>query len=330
MKKNISILGAGSWGTALAFMLSNNGHHVKVWSCLKDEINMLIEHKEHKQKLPGIKLNKSIEFSSDMEYTINDTEIVLIVVPSSYVRSTVSLAKKFLTNKIIVICSKGIEEYTGYRMSQIVEEEVKNAKVVCLSGPSHAEEVAKHIPTAVVVASKDIGIAEYTQSIFMNSRFRVYTNTDIIGVELGGAVKNIIALCAGISDGLGYGDNTKAALMTRGLAETVRLGEKLGGASQTFAGLTGIGDLIVTCTSMHSRNRRAGILIGKGMSVEETLNEIKMVVEGILTAKAVNKLSQNNNIEMPITQEACKVLFDGKAPLKAVNDLMNRERKFEV
>ena len=271
--KNITILGAGSWGTSLAYLLSSNGHKVKMWSCFQSEVDMLRTNREHTTKLPGVKLNELVEFTGDIEYSLYDTEIVLLVVPSSNMRDTVSQIPGILKDRIIVSCSKGIEDETGYRMSQIIEEETQSKKVVSLSGPSHAEEVSRLIPTAIVAACKDIKIAEQIQNVFMSSRFRVYTNDDIIGAELGGAVKNVIALCAGISDGLGYGDNTKAALMTRGLTETVRLGEKLGGLRETFSGLTGIGDLIVTCTSMHSRNRRAGIN-GRGKIMYQ---EVKMV-----------------------------------------------------
>ncbi|MEN8908209.1 MAG: NAD(P)H-dependent glycerol-3-phosphate dehydrogenase [Clostridiales bacterium] len=330
MEKRISLIGAGSWGTALAVLLESNGHDVSVWSEFHDEIDMLNDNREHIDKLPGVKIPENIVFTKDLESSILNSDIVVLVVPSHVVRQTVVKMKPFYKGQIIVCCAKGIEEDTGLTMSKVIESEIKSSRVVILSGPTHAEEVSKFIPTTIVAASKSLKDAEYAQSIFMNNRFRVYTNHDVIGVELGGSLKNVIALCAGISDGLGYGDNTKAALMTRGIAEISRLGTKLGANINTFSGLSGVGDLIVTCTSMHSRNRRAGILIGKGKSMEEAIVEVKMVVEGITTTKAAYMLAKKENVGMPIILEAYNVLFNKKDPSEAVNDLMTRDKKYEL
>jgi len=331
LNKNISILGAGSWGTALSILLAQNGHKVTGWSVLKDEVEMLNEKKEHLQKLPGERIPDSVYYTDDIEKCLKGHDLVVIVTPSQHVRSTCKLASKYMNKgDIVVCCSKGIEDGTGKRLSEVIEDEIEGVIPVALYGPSHAEEVAKKIPTTVVSASKDIIAAQFVQDAFMSNKFRVYTNYDLIGVELGAALKNVIALCAGICDGLGLGDNSKAALMTRGITEIARLGAQMGGKTQTFAGLTGIGDLIVTCTSMHSRNRRAGILIGQGYSVEAALNEVKMVVEGVVTAKAAYELSLKYNVSMPITEEAYKVLFEGKSAKEAVVDLMERGKKHEI
>ena len=329
--KNISIIGAGSWGVALAKLLSENGHSVKVWSCFKDEVDMLNSKREHISKLPDIKIPSDILFTTDLSECLESHELVVLVVPSEFIRKSAREINKYMNSKsIIVICSKGLEQETGLRLSEVVMEECNEAKVVVLYGPSHAEEVAKSVPTTVVSASGDRVSAEIVQDAFMCPNFRVYTNSDIIGVEIGAAIKNGIALCAGICDGLGFGDNSKAALMTRGLTEIARLGIKMGANTHTFAGLTGIGDLIVTCTSMHSRNRRAGILIGKGMSVEEALKEVKMVVEGVPATKAAYHLMNKHDVDMPITTEAYKILFENKDCKKAVYDLMTRSKKHET
>jgi len=331
MDKKISIIGAGSWGTALAVLLANKGISVNMWSVFEDEIKMLNEKREHVHKLPGTIIPENVTFTSDLEKAVGDAEVLVMVVPAQTVRQTSKDISKYIRNDtIIVSCSKGLEEGTGLRMSEVIGQEIKNAKTVILSGPSHAEEVGKGIPTTVVAASEDIEAAELIQDIFMAPEFRVYTNTDVVGVELGGALKNVIALCAGISDGLGFGDNTKAALMTRGITEISRIGVSLGANPQTFAGLTGIGDLIVTCTSMHSRNRRAGILIGQGKTAKEAMEEVKMVVEGVTTTKAAYDLAQKQKVPMPITVEAYEVLFNGKDPRQAVYDLMMRNKKNEV
>ncbi len=331
MKNNIAIFGSGSMGCALALLLAKNGNNVKMWSPFKEEEEMINTHHEHLQRLPGIKIPIEVVCSVDEEFVLKDSKVAVLVVPSQTIRETSKKISKFIKkDTVVVCCSKGIEEGSCKIMSEIIKEELPVNDIVVLSGPSHAEEIAKNIPTTLVAASENRKNAEFIQELFMTPRLRVYTNPDIIGVELGGALKNIIALCAGISDGLGYGDNTKAALMTRGLTEIARLGIKLGAKSQTFSGLTGIGDLIVTCTSPHSRNRRAGIMIGQGKSAEQALKEINMVVEGYATTKPAYELSRKHNISMPITTEAYKVLFEGKEPQKAVNDLMTRSKTHEI
>lgn len=331
MNKNISMIGAGSWGTALAILLAKSGHRVKMWSCFEKERVMINDLKEHKEKLPGIKIPEKILCTGDIEESLHGSDMVVMVIPSHTIRENAKNISTYIKKETIIVnCSKGIESETGLRLSQVIKEEVPNANLVTLSGPSHAEEVANGVPTTVVAASEDISAAELVQDIFMTPLFRVYTNSDIIGVEIGGALKNVIALCAGISDGLGFGDNTKAALMTRGLVEISRLGTSMGANSQTFAGLSGIGDLIVTCTSMHSRNRRAGILIGQGKTSKEAMEEVKMVVEGVTTTNAAYQLAKKRNVVMPITFEAYEVLFNAKDAKSAVNDLMMRNKKDEV
>ncbi|MDQ2087724.1 NAD(P)H-dependent glycerol-3-phosphate dehydrogenase [Herbivorax sp. ANBcel31] len=331
MNKNISMIGAGSWGTALAILLAKSGYKVKMWSCFDDEREMINNLKEHKEKLPGIKIPDGVLCTGDIKEALSGSDMVVMVVPSHTIRENAKKISSYIKNETIIVnCSKGIETQTGLRLSQAIKEEIPNANLVTLSGPSHAEEVAKGIPTTVVAASENVNAAELVQDVFMTPLFRVYTNPDIIGVEIGGALKNVIALCAGISDGLGFGDNTKAALMTRGLAEISRLGISMGANPQTFAGLSGIGDLIVTCTSMHSRNRRAGILIGQGKAPQKAMEEVKMVVEGVTTTKAAYKLAKRKNVTMPITFEAYEVLFNGKDAKSAVNDLMMRNKKDEV
>lgn len=330
MKKNITIIGAGSWGTALALQLASNGHNIKMWSCFDEEINMLKQNRQHVSKLPGVIIPDNVEFTTNINEASKDADVFVMVVPSQTTRENAKLIRKFAENKYIVCCSKGIEDGSLTILSEVVKSEIPSAKIVVLSGPSHAEEVAKNIPTAVVAASKVKEHAEFIQDVFMSQTFRVYTNDDVVGVELGGALKNVIALCAGISDGLGFGDNTKAALMTRGMTEISRLGVAMGANVNTFSGLTGIGDLIVTCTSMHSRNRRAGILIGQGKTLKQALDEVKMVVEGVTTAKAAYKLGKEKGVDMPITNEAYSVLFEGKDPRVGVIDLMTRDKKYEI
>lgn len=331
MKKCISIIGAGSMGTAVSVLLARNGHLVKMWSPFKDEVDMINSIREQKDKLPGVKVPESVECTTDLEYSIKDTDMVVLVIPSQTVRQNSKSIAGFIPKDMAVACfSKGLEDGTGLRMSEVIKEEIPQCRVVALSGPCHAEELARGIPSAYVAASESREAAELAQDVLMSSDFRVYTNPDIIGVELGGALKNVIALCAGISDGLGFGDNTKAALMTRGIAEITRLGIAMGAQPQTFAGLTGVGDLIVTCTSMHSRNRRAGILVGQGKTAKEAMDEIKMVVEGITTARAAYELANTKKVIMPITTEAYKVLFEGKNAKLAVADLMGRDRKHEM
>jgi glycerol-3-phosphate dehydrogenase (NAD(P)+) len=331
MSISVGVIGSGSWGTALAVMLSKKGYNVNLWSWLEEESRRLAETRENIDFLPGVLIPSNVQCTWDIEECVRNVDVVVNAVPSHAVRNTIQKLKRFIhQGQVIVNVSKGLEESTLLRLSQVIKDEIPYAKIAVLSGPSHAEEVARDIPTTSVVASKERKIAEFVQDVFMNPKFRVYTNPDIIGVELGGALKNVIALSAGICDGLGFGDNTKAALMTRGITEIARLGINLGAKLETFAGLSGIGDLIVTCTSMHSRNRRAGILIGKGKSLEEALKEVHMVVEGVNTTRAAYKLAQKNNVEMPIVNEAYNVLFNYKSPKTAVVDLMMRSKTHEM
>ncbi|MFI3238215.1 MAG: NAD(P)H-dependent glycerol-3-phosphate dehydrogenase [Lachnospiraceae bacterium] len=326
----VSVIGAGSWGTALSALLCKNGHEVTIWSIMEDEINMLIEKREHVDKLPGVKLPDEITFSTDLEASIVGRELLVFAVPSPFIRSTAALCAPFVEEKqVIVNVAKGIEENTLMTMTDIIEDEIPHANVAVLSGPSHAEEVGRMIPTTIVVGTKDKETATYLQSIFMNDVFRVYTSSDMVGIELGGSLKNVVALAAGIADGLGYGDNTKAALITRGLTEIARLGVAMGGKYETFCGLTGMGDLIVTCASMHSRNRKAGYLIGKGYSYEEAMAEVKMIVEGVYSTKAAIALGRKYYITLPIIEQVNAVLFEGKDPATAVKDLMVRDKREE-
>ncbi len=326
----IGIIGAGSWGIALAVLLHANGHHVTIWSILQEEIEMLKNEHEHKEKLPGVVLPEDMVFTSDLKTAVQGKNILILAVPSPYIRSTSKMMAEIVEeNQIIVNVAKGIEETSLSTMSEIISEEIPKAKVTVLSGPSHAEEVGRGIPTTIVVGAKDKTTAQYVQSVFMNERFRVYTSPDVCGIELGAALKNVVALAAGIADGLGYGDNTKAALITRGIAEISRLGIAMGGKQETFSGLSGMGDLIVTCASMHSRNRRAGILIGKGYTMDEAMKEVKMVVEGVYSAKAGKKLADKYGIDLPIIEQVNLVLFEGKDPADAVKELMLRDKKIE-
>ncbi|NLM75960.1 MAG: NAD(P)H-dependent glycerol-3-phosphate dehydrogenase [Clostridiaceae bacterium] len=327
----VSIIGAGSWGVSLAVLLSSNGHEVCIWSLFQEEIDLLIKHREHKDKLPGIKIPDTVQFTSDIEECLKDNDYIVVVVPSQTVRATSKLLAPYVSeDDIIVMCSKGLEEKTGLRLSQVVLSEIPEAKIVALYGPSHAEEVAMGVPTTVVAASEDIEAAMKVQDIFMSPVFRVYTSSDIVGAEIGSSLKNVIALCAGISDGLGYGDNSKAALITRGITEIARLGIAMGANPKTFSGLTGIGDLIVTCTSKHSRNWQAGNLIGQGYSVDEALKKVRMVVEGVSATRAAKELAEKYNVSMPIIQEAYSILFENKDCRQAVKDLMTRSRKHET
>ena len=329
--KNIAIIGAGSWGTALGIMLDKYGHNIKIWARKKEIIEKILKYGENKDYLPNIKIEKSIIFTNNIEFALDNIDIIILAVTSKAVRSTSEFISKYLNeDKIIVNVAKGIEENTLKRLSQVISEYLPECNICTLSGPSHAEEVAKNIPTAVVVSSNNIKIAEQVQQDFMNQSFRVYTNSDEIGVEIGGALKNLIALASGMCDGLGFGDNTKAALMTRGIVEISRLGVAMGGKIETFAGLSGIGDLIVTCTSEHSRNRKAGLLLGKGKTLDETLKEVKMVVEGVNTAKAAYELSKKYNVDMPITKAINEVLFENKDVKTVVLNLMMREKTTEL
>jgi glycerol-3-phosphate dehydrogenase (NAD(P)+) len=327
----ISVIGAGSWGIALARLLALNGHAVNVWSIMQDEIDMLNQNHEHLDKLPGVALPESMTYTTDLQDSVKDKDMLVLAVPSPFTRSTSKSMAPFVTEgQIIVNVAKGIEEATMMTLSEIIEEEIPQANVAVLSGPSHAEEVGKSMPTTCVVGAHDRETAEYVQNMFMCDFFRVYTSPDILGIELGASLKNVVALAAGIADGLGCGDNTKAALITRGIAEISRLGVAMGGKAETFAGLTGIGDLIVTCSSMHSRNRRAGILIGQGKTMKEAMDEVKMVVEGVYSAKAAVKLSKKYSIEMPIIEQVNLVLFENKSAKEALNDLLMRDRKTEI
>lgn len=326
----ISVIGAGSWGIALAVLLSKNGHQVNVWSIMEDEIKMLNEKREHVDKLPGIKLPDAMTFTTNLEQSVKGKDLLVLAVPSPFTRSTSKSMSSFVEEgQLIVNVAKGVEEATLMTLSEIIEQEIPQANVAVLSGPSHAEEVGRGIPTTCVVGAKTKKTAEYIQEIFMSQVFRVYTSPDILGIELGGALKNVVALAAGAADGLGYGDNTKAALITRGITEISRLGVKMGGKYETFAGLTGIGDLIVTCASVHSRNRKAGFLIGKGYTMEEAMKEVKMVVEGVYSAKAAMKLAEKYQVSMPIVEQVNLVLFENKPADEAVRDLMLRDKRDE-
>ncbi|MBU3216226.1 NAD(P)H-dependent glycerol-3-phosphate dehydrogenase [Clostridium estertheticum] len=326
----VAFLGGGSFGTALSIMLAKKGTSVNIWDRKLSVINDINIKKENIKYLPNITVPSGITAFIDIEEVINDTDIIVLSVPSHVIRNICKMITPYLKqNQIIVSIAKGIEEGSLKRISEVIEEEIPSNPIVILSGPSHAEEVALDIPTTVVVTSKQMEYAMIVQDVFMTNKFRVYTNEDIIGVEIGGAVKNIIALAAGISDGIGYGDNAKAALMTRGMNEIIKIGTRLGGRIETFYGLTGMGDLIVTCTSMHSRNRKAGILIGKGVLVEKACNDIGMVVEGIKAIRAFYELKEKEKVSMPITDVLYKVLFEGKDPKYGVYELMSRNKKSE-
>ena len=327
---NIGVIGAGSWGIALSVLLSNNGHDVKVWSIIEDEIKMLNEYHEHRDKLPGVILSDKITFTTDLKEAVEDMDLLVMAVPSPFVRKTAASLKSLIRDgQIIVNVAKGIEENTLMTLSQIIEEEVPQAEVTVLSGPSHAEEVGRGIPTTIVVGAKNKETAEYIQNIFMSEVFRVYISPDVLGIELGAALKNVVALAAGIADGLGYGDNTKAALITRGITEIARLGMAMGGKFETFCGLSGIGDLIVTCASMHSRNRRAGILLGQGKTMDEAMSEVKMVVEGVYSAKAALGLARKYDVQIPIIEQVNQVLFENKPASETMKELMTRDKKSE-
>lgn len=327
----IGIIGAGSWGIAISLLLNNNGHQVTVWSVLDDEIDMLNKEREHKKCLPGVKLPETLTFTKDLETTVNESDLLVMAVASPFIRSTAKKLAPFVKkDQIIVNVAKGIEEDTLMTLCEVINDEIPNARVCVLSGPSHAEEVGRGIPTTCVIGAKKKADAEYVQNIFMSNVFRVYTNPDVRGICLGGALKNVIALAAGMADGLGYGDNTKAALITRGITEIARLGIAMGCKMETFAGLSGIGDLIVTCASMHSRNRRAGILIGQGKTMQEAMDEVKMVVEGVYSAKAALALSKKYNVSMPLVENVNAILFEGMSAKDAVSALMLRDKTIEA
>lgn len=327
----ITLCGGGSWGTAIARLLSNKGHYINFYVRNKDVIDDIKVNKENSKYLPGAKFEREIYLTDDLDSVLYDIDVFIIGVPTSSVREILNKIKDKISNKTIIVnLSKGIELETLDRISDISKEILPDNPFVALSGPSHAEEVGKDIPTTVVASSENLEVAQLIQKEFSTPTFRIYTNPDLVGVEMGGALKNIIALAAGMNDGLGYGDNTKAALMTRGIYEMSKLGISLGANPHTFNGLSGIGDLIVTCTSMHSRNRRAGILIGEGKTMEEACEEIGQVVEGVKTVKSAYKLSQIKGIEMPITKALYKVLYENYDPNKAVYELMTRKNKNEI
>lgn len=325
--KKVSFLGAGSWGTALAILCANNGHEVTLWSKIGSELAMLRDKREHVDRLPGIKLPDSVVIEPDLEKACMGHDVIVCAVASPFVRSTAAAAKPFIREgQIIVNVGKGIEENTLMTLCDIIEDELPMADVCVLSGPSHAEEVSKGVPTTVVVGAKTKKTAMFVQDIFMGNNFRVYTSPDMVGIELGGALKNVIALAAGILDGMGLGDNTKAALMTRGVAEISRLGIKLGGKMETFCGLSGIGDLIVTCTSTHSRNHNCGFLLGRGRTLDEAKKEIKQVVEGVNCAKAALALAQKYGVSMPIVEQMNEILFEDKPASLAMKELLERDK----
>ena len=326
----IGMIGAGSWGTALSRLLENNAHHVTIWSARTSEIEKLKETRENKDKLPGVLLNEDTSFTADIKEACADKDIIVMAVASPYVRETARKMKDHVRyGQLIVSVAKGIEEDSLNTLTMIIEEEIPQAQTVVLCGPSHAEEVGRGMPTLVVAGSKNERDSEYVQDIFMSDVFRVYTSSDPYGMQIGAALKNVIALAAGIMDGVGYGDNTKAALITRGITEISRLGVAAGGEESTFYGLTGVGDLIVTCASKHSRNRTAGVLIGQGKSYDEAMAEVKQVVEGVYSAKAAMQLAKKYGVEVPIIEQVNAVLFEGKSPKEAVFDLMCRDKKEE-
>lgn len=329
--EKVCILGSGSWGSALGLVLAKKGYEISMWTLNEEQANKINKTKENIDYLPGVLFPNNIRLTTDIKDAVQDSKIIVLAVPSQAIRSVAKQIKPFVNNnQILVDVAKGLEKGTGLKLSEVCGEELPNNPYVVLSGPSHAEEVAKDIPTTVVVASENLEIAQTVQDIFMTPKFRVYTNPDIVGVELGGALKNIIAFGAGICDGLGYGDNAKAALMTRGIREISRLGVAMGANASTFSGLSGIGDLIVTCTSMHSRNRRAGILIGQGKSLEETLKEVKMVVEGITATEVAYEEAKKLNVDMPITSAIYSVLHKDCNPNEVVIDLMMRNKTHEM
>lgn len=328
---NICTIGSGSWGIALSMLLFDNGHNVKIWSRNENEVEEINNKHTATRYLPEIVIPKEIKATKNVEEALENSEIVILAVPSTAIRECSKMVSKYLKDQTVVNVAKGLEAGTLKRLSEVMKEELpKNQKIAVLSGPSHAEEVARKLPTVVAVSSENEDVREVVSSAFMNEYFRVYPNSDLIGVEIGGAVKNVIALCAGVSDGLGFGDNAKAGLITRGLAEIIRLGTKMGGKPETFYGLTGIGDLVVTCASRHSRNHRAGEFLGQGYSLEETLKKVNMVVEGVNAAKSVRELGKKYSVELPITEQACEVLFNRKDPKKAVLELMGRDKKNEI
>ena len=330
MTMKITVLGSGGWGTALSLLLLDNGNDVTLWSFLEKEAEVLRTTRENPM-LKGVVLPEALKITTSMD-VLADSELVVMATPSFAVRETARKAAPLLRQDAVVVSvAKGIEKDTALCLTQIIEEELKGkGRVVALSGPSHAEEVGRRVPTGCVAASTDMAAAELVQDVFMSPRFRVYTNSDVLGVELGAALKNVLALCCGVSDGMGLGDNTKALLLSRGMTEMARLGVALGGRKETFAGLSGMGDLIVTCTSMHSRNRRCGILVGQGKSVEEAMKEVGATVEGYYAALSAHQLAEKAGVEMPICECAYRVLYEGQSVREVVGALMSRNKKREV
>lgn len=327
----VGVIGAGAWGIALAIVLKSNNNDVTICSLVENEVNMLKNGRENTVSLPGIKIQDDMKVTGDLKEAVAGMDMIVMAVASRFTRQTASKIKEMVVpGQIIVNVSKGIEDESFMTLSEVIKDEIPQADVAVLSGPSHAEEVGRGMPTTVVVGADTIETAQFIQNAFMANTFRVYTSPDVLGIELGGSLKNVIALAAGMADGIGYGDNTKAALITRGIAEISRLGIKMGADKQTIGGLSGIGDLIVTCASMHSRNRRAGILIGQGMTADEAMKEVKAVVEGVYSAKAANNLAKKYGVSMPIVEQVNKVLFEGKDVKDAVTDLMERDKRSEV
>ena len=329
----ISVIGSGGWGIALTILLHKNRHNLMIWSFDKKEAEELKKTRQNKTKLPNILLPEDIKVTDDLREAVDNKDILILAVPSKAIRSVSKSLKNIIKdNQIVVNVAKGLEEDTLETMTDIIEEKLKdkNPKVAVLSGPSHAEEVGRGIPTTCVVSAHNKELTLYLQNVFMNPSFRVYTSPDMLGVEIGGALKNVIALAAGIADGLNYGDNTKAALITRGIKEIASLGVAMGGEQSTFYGLTGLGDLIVTCASMHSRNRRAGILLGQGKTLDEAIKEVNMVVEGVYSAKSALMAAKKYNVEIPIIEQVNAVLFENKNAAEAVNELMIRDKKLEI
>ena len=326
----ISVLGAGTWGTALTILLAENKHQVTLWSKLPREIEELESNRTKIKNLPGAVLPDSVKLTSDLNEALKEPELIVMAVASVYVRETAkSIASKIPSGMIIVNVAKGVEEATLKTLTEVIEDEIPQAEVAVLSGPSHAEEVSRKIPTTIVAGAKKKEVADKIQDAFMTEFFRVYTSPDVIGIELGGSLKNVIALAAGVLDGMGLGDNTKAALMTRGIAEISRLGVAMGGKYETFAGLSGMGDLMVTCTSKHSRNRNAGFLIGQGKTAKEAMEEVNQTVEGVFCARAAYKLGEKYKVELPIVEQVNKVLFEEKPVKEAIYELLIRQKTEE-
>ena len=329
----VTVIGTGGWGTALAVLLHGNGHRVALWGRLAEEVDPILATRENKMLLPGVKVPEAIMVTLDAPAALDGAELVVLAIPSHGMRSICQQLRGVLPSEaVLVSVAKGIENGTDGRMSEVIGEVTQSDRIVVLSGPSHAEEVGRGIPTAVVAASADRALAEIVQRVFMNERFRVYTHDDVVGVELGGALKNVVALAAGVCDGIGFGDNTKAALCTRGLTEMARLGVALGARRETFFGLSGVGDLVVTAFSRHSRNRAFGERLGRGEKPEQIAASTPMVAEGVRTSKSAWHLARSRaggNVEVPITREMCAIIYEGKLPQQAVRDLMTREAKPE-